>query len=331
MGFLERSVAIHGNFEDIFVVWKGLDAVDSLVINFPIVAWKRVIFTPLLAFVMALARRKKTILVAHEWDDLDWRRRLILGSLTLFAKQIMLSSPMVREQYLRSGFARIVRTRASIVPIPPNIERVRVAVPSLLAQEIRMRRENKIVIGHFGSIYPKKQCDFVLLVAAEMKKMGRDVLVVFVGSFVKGLDRVEEDFYEQLDLLGLRNDVIMTGYVEHSGEIFAVFDEVDCFIYRFSEGLSSRRASVLTCLQTGKPVWVNAPAGADEFFHHRIFSFALENNILRLLPANADAKAYATALATASPKERSRPIEMFEATWRDAARALEEASAALIR
>jgi len=325
MGLFERSVAIRGSFPDIFAVWKELNAADSLVISFPIVAWKRVILTPFLAFVIALARGKRTILVAHEWDDLDWRRRLILMSLALFAKQLMLSSPMVRAQYSRSVFARIIRGATSIVPIPPNIERARFVVPSLLAQEIRMRREKKIVIGHFGSIYPKKQSDFVLLVAAEMKKIGHDVLVVFVGGFVKGLDRVEEEFYEQLDLLGLKNDVIMTGYVEHSEDIFAVFDEVDCFIYRFSEGLSSRRASVLTCLQTGKPVWVNAPAGADEFVHHRIFSFALESNVLRLLPANADAKAYAMALAAAPRKEQSRPIEMFEAMWCDAARALETA------
>jgi glycosyltransferase involved in cell wall biosynthesis len=327
IGLVEESVAIRGDVHDIFAVWKALDVADAVVMNFPIVAWKRVLLTPLLAFVAALARGKKTLLVAHEWDDLDWRRRLVLAVYALFARRVILSSPMVRAQYLSSGFARMIRKPTSIVPIPPNIERGRLLAASEIAERIRSRRKDKIVIGHFGSIYPKKQSDFVLSVAAEMKRMGRDVLIVFVGAFIKGLDSVEEDFNRRLDLLKLRNDVIVTGYVERPEEIFALFEEVDYFVYRFAEGLSSRRSSVLACLQTGKPVLVNAPAGVDEFNHHRIFSFALDNDILRLLPISADAKAYAMALATSSPSGETRAIEMYDASWRDAAHALEAAAA----
>ena len=299
---------------------------DAVVMNFPIVAWKRVLLTPLLAFAAALARGKKTILVAHEWDDLDWRRRLVLMVYALFARRVILSSPMVRAQYLSSGFARMIRRPTSVIPIPPNIERGRLLAASQIAQQIRSRRKDKIVIGHFGSIYPKKQSDFVLSVAAEMKRMGLDVLVVFVGAFIKGLDSVEEDFNRRLDLLKLRNDVIVTGYVERPEEIFTLFEEVDCFVYRFAEGLSSRRSSVLACLQTGKPVLVNAPAGVDEFNHHRIFSFALDNDILRLLPISADAQTYAMALATSLPGGETQAIEMYDASWRDAAYALEAAA-----
>jgi len=222
----------------------------------------------------------------------------------------------------------MARRPTSVIPIPPNIERRGLLAASQIAEHIRLRRKDRIVIGHFGSIYPKKQSDFVLSVAAEMKRMGRDVLVVYVGAFIKGLDSVEEDFNRRLDLLELRNDVIVTGYVERPEEIFTLFEEVDYFVYRFAEGLSSRRSSVLACLQSGKPVLVNAPAGVDEFNHHRIFSFAFDNNILRLLPISADATAYATALATCSPSGETQAIEMYDASWRDAALALEAAAAA---
>jgi glycosyltransferase involved in cell wall biosynthesis len=318
---------IRGDVQNIFAVWKALDVADAVVMNLPIVAWKRVILTPLLAFAAALARGKKTILVAHEWDDLDWRRRLVLMIYALFARRVILSSPMVRAQYLSSAFARMIRRPTSVIPIPPNIERGRLLTATQIAEQIRSRRNDKIVIGHFGSIYPKKQSDFVLSVAAEMKSMGLDVLVVFVGAFIKGLDSVEEDFNRQLDLLKLRNDVIVTGYVERPEEIFTLFEEVDYFVYRFAEGLSSRRSSVLACLQTGKPVLVNAPADVAEFNHHRIFSFALDNDILRLLPISADAKAYAMALAASSPSGETRAIEMYDASWRDAAHALEAVAA----
>ncbi|HEY8138474.1 MAG TPA: glycosyltransferase [Methylocystis sp.] len=327
VGLVEESVVIRGEVHDIFAVWKALDVADAMVMNFPIVAWKRVLLTPLLAFAAALARGKKAILVAHEWDDLDWRRRLVLMAYALFARRIIFSSPMVRAQYLSSGFARMLRRPTSVIPIPPNIERGRLLAASEIAEQIRSRRKDKIVIGHFGSIYPKKQSDFVLSVAAEMKRMDLDVLVVFVGAFIKGLDSVEEDFNRRLDLLGLRNDVIVTGYVERPEEIFTLFEEVDCFVYRFAEGLSSRRSSVLACLQTGKPVLVNAPVGVDEFNHHRIFSSALDKNILRLLPISADVKTYATAIATSSPGGKTQAIEMYDASWRDAVCALEASAA----
>ncbi len=327
LGLVEESVAIRGDVHDIFAVWRALDHADAVVMNFPIVAWKRVLLTPLLAFAAALARGKKTILVAHEWNDLDWRRRLVLMVYALFARRIMLSSPMVRAQYLSSGCARMMRRPTSVIPIPPNIERGRFLTASPIAEQIRSRRKDKIVIGHFGSIYPKKQSNFVLSVAAEMKRMGLDVFVVFVGAFIKGLDSVEEDFDRQLDLLRLRDDVIVTGYVERPEEIFTLFEEVDCFVYRFAEGLSSRRSSVLACLQTGKPVLVNAPACVDEFNHHRMFSFAVENDILRLLPISADAKTYATALATSSPSGETQAIDMYDASWRDTAHALEASAA----
>ena len=325
IGLVEESVAIRGDVHDIFAIWRALGVADAVVMNVPIVAWKRVILTPLLAFAAARARGKKTILVAHEWGDLDWRRQLVLMVYALFARRVILSSPMVRAQYLSSGFARTIRRSTSVIPIPPNIERARLLAASQIAEQIRSRRQGKIVIGHFGSIYPKKQSDFVLSVAAELKRMGLDVLVVFVGAFIKGLDSVEEDFNRRLDLLKLRNDVIVTGYVERAEEIFTLFEEVDCFVYRFAEGLSSRRSSVLACLQTGKPVFVNAPAGVDEFDHHRMFSFALANDILRLLPISADAKAYATALAASSPRVETRAIDMYEASWGDVAHALEAA------
>ena len=69
IGCAENSVAICGRLRDIPALWRALNDVDALVVNFPVVAWKRVLLTPLLAFVLALARGKRTILVAHEWDD----------------------------------------------------------------------------------------------------------------------------------------------------------------------------------------------------------------------------------------------------------------------
>ena len=62
-----------GSFADI---WRAVGSAQSVVCNFPIVAWKRVMFAPLLAMAMARLRRRKIVLIQHEWAGLHWLRRI---------------------------------------------------------------------------------------------------------------------------------------------------------------------------------------------------------------------------------------------------------------
>src|SRR4051794_16643033 len=48
----------------------------NVVVNFPIVAWKRVIFRPLLALALARLLRRRIVLIQHEWGGLHWLRRI---------------------------------------------------------------------------------------------------------------------------------------------------------------------------------------------------------------------------------------------------------------
>src|SRR5882724_7813956 len=56
--------------------WRAVGSARSVVCNFPIVAWKRVILAPLLALAMAKLRRHKIVLIQHEWGGLHWMRRI---------------------------------------------------------------------------------------------------------------------------------------------------------------------------------------------------------------------------------------------------------------
>jgi glycosyltransferase involved in cell wall biosynthesis len=328
IGFSENSVQVSGKITDLIRVWTALTDVDALVVSFPVVAWKKVLLTPLLALVLAHVRGKQTILFLHEWDDLDWRRRVVIFVYALLARHILFSSPMVLAQFKKGALARNIDVETSVVPIPSNIKPVTITGSSSLAKRVRAERDKgKLVIGHFGSIYPRKQADFVLEAAAELKRLGRDVFVTLVGGFVKGHDGVEEELYAKMRGLGLEGNVLVTGYIASEQEILALFEEVDCWVYRFAEGLSSRRGSVLACLQTGKLVVVNAPASDNEFAHHRTYSLALESGSLRLIEKDADAKRYAATLLAAPVAPSSKPIAMFEMGWRDAAHALAAAFA----
>lgn len=328
LGLTQATLVVTGRPADLLAVWRGLAQAESLVINFPVVAWKKMLFTPLLAFIIALLHGRKTVAVIHEWHDLDWRRRIFVGLYALFARSIVFSSPMVREQFRASPVARLCTSEISVTTIPANIDRAPHVAPTALSERLAaLRASGKFVIAHFGSIYPKKQSDFVLDVAARMKREGKDVALVFVGSFVKGCDNVEARFMEKLKTLGLENDISVTGYIESDADVFSLFDQVDCFLYRFADGLSSRRSSVLASLQSGKPVIVNAPDTIDEFSHHRIFRTFLERGKLLLVSRNADAQEYVESIAAVASVGGERLEDTpFREAWRDTVRAIAAAT-----
>src|SRR6204780_5568649 len=57
-------------------IWRAVGSARNVVGNFPIVAWKRVMFRPLLAMAMARLRGRRIILIQHEWAGLHWLRRV---------------------------------------------------------------------------------------------------------------------------------------------------------------------------------------------------------------------------------------------------------------
>jgi glycosyltransferase involved in cell wall biosynthesis len=323
-GLPTRVIEIAGRGTSPVELWHGLSGARALVVSLPIVAWKKKLIAPLAALALARLRGLHTVVIAHEWADLNPLRRALMSVYITAARSVFLSSPAVRQDFAGSLAGRLAG-HAGVIPIPPNI-----APPALLSDTpfaARLRAEKargRIILGHFGSIYPKKQSGFVLDVAADLKAKGHDVLVAFIGGFVKGHDDVETRFRARVRELGLDDNVLVTGYVANASEIFALFGEVDAFVYAFAEGLTSRRGSVLTCLQAGKPLIVNAPSSLAEFDHHPVFRSAMRSGLLRFVPTLCDAGDYANAVLAAL-SDRPAAADIFAPAWRDAAYALASA------
>src|SRR5579862_5374211 len=79
-------------------IGRAVGSAQTVVCNFPIVAWKRVIFRPLLALVIARLRRRHVLLVQHEWTSLHWLRRLSYLPALLLADRIIMFSPLVQRE-----------------------------------------------------------------------------------------------------------------------------------------------------------------------------------------------------------------------------------------
>jgi glycosyltransferase involved in cell wall biosynthesis len=325
LGVDARCHTLAGRLREMPGLWRATDGISALIVNLPIVAWKRALLAPAVSLIVAKLRSAQTIVLMHEWADLDWRRRLVIAFYLLLTQTVLFSSPIVRAQFERSLIGWLPLAKG-LIPIPPNIKRPpKLSSTALTERLVAERAKGRKILGHFGSIYPKKRSTFVLDIAAELKRSHTDVFVVFVGSFIRGVESVEAEFRARATALDLDDDILVTGYIESAAEIFAVFDCVDTFVYSFAEGLSSRRGSVLACLQSGRQVVVNAPAESGEFAHHPAFLEAIARPILQMVPTNANSGDFAGAIKSAGSFPASEPLRIFEDSWRDAAFAVRSA------
>ncbi len=297
------------------------EARSALIVNLPIVAWKRRLADPIVAAAKARLARDRVVVVLHEWCDLDWKRRVSYLPLLVLADVVMFSSPLIATAFGRSAASAVTTPTRGILPIPPNV-----SMPAVLRdgpfskRMVGIRAENRVILGHFGSIYPRKRSAFVLDVAAEMKARGERPFMVFAGSFIQGQDAVEEEFYAHVRRLGLEDDVLVTGFIADEAELFGLLTHVDVFVYSFAEGLSTRRASVFACLTANKPVVVNAPREMSEFEHHPAYKTLLETGLLRLVSLEAGAVEVADAVEAARDAVPAPGSVGVEAAWASATR-----------
>lgn len=304
-------------------IWRAVGSARSVVCNFPIVAWKRVMLRPLLALLIGRLRQRRVILVQHEWAGLNRLRRISYIPALLLADTIIMFSPLVRQELAEDPVMGWTAQKCVLAPLPPNIEAPAGITDSKLRQRLAAARENgHLVIGHFGSIYPGKQPNALLDIGAILKQRGLKPLVVYIGSFIRGVDKVEEEFHARAAELGLSDDVIVSGYVASDHEVFGLFSEVDAFCYPLEEGLTARRASILTCAQSGKPVIVTGPAEADEFDHHPRFKELIDRGAVVLVARGSDEDVYADRIVSALKWPSVQAPFDFDGWWQDAAKAV---------
>ena len=103
-------------------IWRAVGSARNVVCNFPIVAWKRVILSPLLALLIARLRGRHVILVQHEWGSLHWLRRLTYLPAVLLANRIVMFSPLVRKELANDPLVGWTARKCALAPLPPNIE-----------------------------------------------------------------------------------------------------------------------------------------------------------------------------------------------------------------
>jgi glycosyltransferase involved in cell wall biosynthesis len=304
-------------------IWRAVGSARSTVCNLPIVAWKRVMFRPLLALAIARLRRRRVVLIQHEWGGLNRWRRMSYIPAVLLANTIVMFSPMVRRQLAADPIVGWTARKCVLAPLPPNIEAPAGIADSRLRQRLaEARKDGRLVIGHFGSIYPGKQPNALLAIGAILRERGLKPLIVYIGSFIRGVDKVEQEFRARVAELGISDDVIVSGYVASDHEVFGLFSEIDAFCYPLEEGLTARRASVLTCVQSGRPVIVTGPAETNEFDHHPRFKELIDRGAIVLVARGSGEDVYADRITSALKWPSVQVPFEFDGWWQDVAQAV---------
>jgi glycosyltransferase involved in cell wall biosynthesis len=282
-----------------------------------------VIFRPLLALAIARLRRRRVVLIQHEWGGLNRWRRMSYIPAVLLANTIVMFSPMVRRQLAADPIVGWTARKCVLAPLPPNIEAPAGIADSRLRQRLaEARKDGRLVIGHFGSIYPGKQPNALLAIGATLRERGLKPLIVYIGSFIRGVDKVEQEFRARAAELGISDDVIVSGYVASDHEVFGLFSEIDAFCYPLEEGLTARRASVLTCVQSGRPVIVTGPAETNEFDHHPRFKELIDRGAIVLVARGSGEDAYADRITSALKWPSVQVPFEFDGWWLDVAQAV---------
>jgi glycosyltransferase involved in cell wall biosynthesis len=320
------ALAVSGLWRDVPAEIAAVARSRQVVFSFPLNAWKKLIVQPLLLLLAATLCGRHVGIFLHEWTALHLLRRLVLAPFVVLAGTIIVVSPYVQDQLAADRWLGWTARKCRLVPHPVTVLR-----PSALRTTARVESlvhagaNHDLVIGTFGSIYEGKASTALLDVAARLRQSGHRPLLVYVGSFTRSLDNYEAEFRSAVRQRGLDDDVIVTGYIEDTDELFAVFEQIGVFLFLFPEGLTARRSSVITTLQSNRPVVVTAPQSMAEFDHHAGWTKTIASGAISFLPGNADVGEICDAVLAAARRRDAVPVFDAAAWWKlttDATRAI---------
>jgi glycosyltransferase involved in cell wall biosynthesis len=320
------ALAVSGRWRDLPAEIAAVARSRQVIFNFPLNAWKKRIVQPLLLLFAAVLSGRRVCIFLHEWTALHPLRRLVLVPFVVLAGTIIVVSPYVEDQLRADRWFGWAAGKCRVVPHPVTVLRPEALRTTARVESLaRAAANHDLVIGTFGSIYEGKASTALLDVAERLRQSNIRALLVYIGSFTRSLDDYEAEFRNAVRQRGLKDDVIVTGFIEGTDELFALFDEIGVFLFLFPEGLTARRSSVITTLQSNRPVVVTAPKSMAEFDHHAGWLATIASGVITFVPADADVAEIGDAVLAAARRRDKVPVFDADAWWKlttDATRAI---------
>jgi glycosyltransferase involved in cell wall biosynthesis len=290
------------------------------VFSLPLLAWNRTVLLPIVLVLLGAATRRRIVLFLHEWSDLHPLRRAIYLPFVGLCRTIIMLSPTVRAGFESDPVVKWARSKCRLALHAPPVLRPTTRESSSRVEQVRKFASGcDVVIGYFGSIYRRKEPTHLLEVCRYLRRNQVRASVLFVGGFTNSIDGYESRFFQTVSAMGLEDAFFVTGYVENTPELFTLLECADVFLYLFPEGITTRRSSVLTSVEAGRPVLVPDPACAAEVDHHPGYRCLIRDGAVQLIPRDAGLPQIAEAVVAAARRGPiGRPVD-FEVWWELAA------------
>ena len=149
------------------------------------------------------------------------------------------------------------------LPVGPNIEKTRVDDNACEAFRIKHSIAfTDFVLGSFGTFHPSKNYHLIFKILMKIKTQAKiPIKFIMIGQDEEKLLKYlgEDDFHQ------LKGIVITTGQLDDS-EVNIAFAVMDLYLGYFTDGLTTRRGSIMAAMQAGLPIISTIGHATEECF-----------------------------------------------------------------
>ncbi|MBI9016707.1 MAG: glycosyltransferase [Phycisphaerae bacterium] len=121
------------------------------------------------------------------------------------------------------------------------------------ARDILTIDNDALCISYFGFVHPGRNIDLLLKAASIIKNQGRKIKIIIIGGSSKGAELYYAKCQNLADELGIKDDVIWTGYAT-AQQISDGLAASDLFVSLPSRGADMRNTSILTAILACLPI-----------------------------------------------------------------------------
>lgn len=158
-------------------------------------------------------------------------------------------------------------------PVGSNIPRLEVSREAV-RRDLKLD-DDTIVLGIFGSVRPGYNLKLIAHAVMELKRLGREACLLYIGGDAMAVREAIPDVH-----------LIADGPLSPS-DVSRGFAAMDIYLAPFVDGVSTRRTSLMTALQHGKPI-------ASTYGHNTDAALKEKHGEVYLLSAANDAGAFTT-------------------------------------